>query len=66
IQVRGGTVEGQTISFTLVLPFADNMEVPVRATLEEDGFTATMSTQMGEARMTARRTPGAAAAEETN
>ncbi|HEX6629452.1 MAG TPA: amidohydrolase family protein [Gemmatimonadaceae bacterium] len=66
IQVRGGKVVGQTISFTLVLPFAGNMELPVSAPLEENGFTATTSTQMGEARITARRTPGAAAAPETN
>lgn len=66
IQVQGGKVEGQTISFTLVLPFADNMTVPVSATLEGNGFTATVGTPMGEARMTARRTPGAAAAQETN
>jgi imidazolonepropionase-like amidohydrolase len=66
IQIRGGKVVGQSISFTMVLPFAGNMELPVSTTLENDGFTATMSTQMGEARMTARRAPGAAAAQETN
>ncbi|HEY0970066.1 MAG TPA: amidohydrolase family protein [Gemmatimonadales bacterium] len=58
--VRDGKVEGDTISFTLVLPFAGNMELPVTAPLRDDGFTATAPTPMGQATIAARKKdPGA-------
>jgi hypothetical protein len=57
VTVRNGRLVGQTMTFTLVLPFAGNLELPVSATLTGDTFTATTTSPMGEARMNGRRLP---------
>ena len=59
LPVKGGKVEGQAISFTVVFTMMQNAEVPFTGTLQNGRLTATASTPVGEVKVTGTRNPGA-------
>lgn len=60
LPVKGGRVTAGNVSFIVVLPFMQNIEVPFTGTLANDQLSVTASTPMGEVKGSGRRSgPGA-------
>ena len=57
--VKGGKVNGQAVTFTVVFTIMQNAEVPFTGTLQNGELHATASTPMGEVKVSGKHTPGA-------
>ena len=62
--VKGGKVNGQAVTFTVVFTMMQNAEVPFTGTLQNGELHATASTPMGEVKVSGKRSPGARTADE--